>query len=304
MVAVIFATLSGLSYGASDFSGGLASKRSDPVVVTLAVQVVSLLSLAVVLVAYPRGSLLATDLAWGALAGVGVAVGLATFYRALADGPMSTAASVTALVGSLIPVLAGLALGEIPGTLTMVGVALAVPAGVAVSVGGVARVLASWDLGPRDRIRQRRRRSGTRRLAMIAGAGFGFFFVALAQTSADGGLHPLLGARFGAITALVLTMAVRIGRQSGGRSTGRPGIDRSDTPVIVLAGLLDCSANSFYLLALDGGSLTWVAAVVSLYPVATVLLARLVLAERIAPVQAGGLLAATGALVLVGIGAG
>ncbi len=300
MVALIFAALSGLSYGASDFSGGLASKRSDPVAVTLAMQVVSLISLLVVLIVYPFGSLLAVDLVWGAVAGLGIAVALSTFYRALAEGPMSTAASVTGLVGSLIPVGVGLALREVPGPLTLAGIALAVPAGIAVSAGGIARLVAGHDLGPRDRIRQRQRRARTRRLSIVAGAGFGSFFVALAQTSADGGLHPLLGARAAAIGALALTVTVQARRRAAG---DRPRVDRADAVAIIGAGLLDCSANSFYLLALGEGSLTWVAAVVSLYPVATVLLARMVLAERIVRAQAAGLVGAAAALVLVGIGA-
>ncbi len=298
MLAVVFATISGLSYGASDFSGGLASKRSDPVAVTLAMQVASLLALLAVLTVYRPGSLLGTDLLWGAAAGLGIAVGLSAFYEALARGPMSTAASVTGLVGSLIPVLVGLALGEVPSSLTLAGIALAVPAGVAVSVGGLARLADGIDLGPRDRIRLRLRQARTRTLALVAGAGFGSFFVALAQTSADGGLHPLLGARAAAIAVLGLAAALRA------RSAVRVGVDRGDLGAIVAAGVLDCSANSFYLLALDGGSLTWVAAVVSLYPVATVLLARLVLAERIVPVQTAGLVGAATALVLVGVGAG
>lgn len=301
MIAVLFATLSGLSYGASDFSGGLASKRSDPVAVTLAMQVVSLASLVVVLVAYPRGEILARDLVWGALAGLGIALGLTTFYRALADGPMSTAASVTGLVGSLIPVGVGLGLGHVPGGLTMLGIALALPAGIAVSVGGLARMLVGRDLGPRSRSRAGRRQARTRGLAVLAGSGFGFFFVSLAQTSPDGGLHPLLGARFAAIAALVVVLGLRVVR----RTVGPPStVDRGDLGAVMVAGLLDCAANCFYLLALEGGSLTWVAAIVSLYPVATVLLARVVLAERIVRVQAAGLAGAGVALVLVGVGAG
>ncbi|MEM9562951.1 MAG: EamA family transporter [Actinomycetota bacterium] len=297
MLAVVFATISGISYGASDFSGGLASKRSDPVAVTLAMQVASLLALLAVLAVYRPGTLLGSDLLWGAAAGLGIAVGLSTFYEALALGPMSTAASVTGLVGSLIPVGVGLTLGEVPGSLTLVGVALAVPAALAVSVGGLARLGGGVDLGPRDRFRQRRRQARTRTLALVAGIGFGSFFVALAQTSADGGLHPLLGARAAAIAALVVAGAIRA------RAGRWVAVDRGDLRAVVAAGLLDCSANSFYLLALDGGSLTWVAAVVSLYPVATVLLARLVLSERIVPVQTVGLVGAATALVLVGIGA-
>lgn len=299
MVAVVFAALSGISYGASDFSGGLASKRSDPIAVTLAVQVVSLASLVIVLVAVPRGVLRPVDLGWGALAGLGVAVGLSAFYRALAQGPMSTAASVTALTGSLIPVGWGLLRGDEPAPLVLMGVGLAIPAGVAVSAGGVLGLARLAGFGPRSRARRHAERAATRRLSLVAGTGFGFFFVALANTSDDGGLHPLLGARAGAIAVLVATLVVQARRPGAGPAR----VSRSDAVVVGVAGLLDCSANSFYLLALEEGSLTWVAALVSLYPVATVVLARVVLAERIAPIQVGGLAGAVGALVLVGLGA-
>ena len=299
----MLAALSGLSYGASDFSGGLATKRNDATVVTLSMQIVSLASLGLVLAVLPRAALIPTDLGWGALAGLGAALGLSTFYRALADGPMSTAASVTALLGSLVPVVCGLALGEVPNRPTLVGIGLAVPAGIVVSVGGMTRLGAGRELTPRSRVRNRDRIIRTRRLSLVAGLGFGFFFVALAQTSGEGGLHPLLGARFASITALTLAVAWahRPGADPG--AGGGP-IRRADLVAVLVAGVLDCAANSFYLLALEGGSFTWVAAVVSLYPVATVLLARLVLQEKIARLQAGGLVVAASALVLVGVGAG
>ena len=303
MVAVLFAALSGLSYGAADFSGGLATKRNDATVVTLAMQIVSLASLGVVLVALPRGELIPADLAWGAVAGLAVALALSTFYQALAEGPMSTAASVTALVGAILPVGCGLALGEIPNRPTLVGIGLAVPAGIAVSAGGVARLVAGRELSARSRLRSRAQIRKTRRLSLVAGFGFGSFFVALAQTSGDGGLHPLLGARLASITALTLAVAWvrRPGAARDGARTGSP--EAGDLVAVMVAGVLDCAANSLYLLALDGGSFTWVAAVVSLYPVATVLLARLLLQERIAPIQVGGLVVAASALVLVGVGA-
>ena len=293
----MFAAISGLSYGASDFSGGLATKRADTVAVTLLIQAVSLCALAVVLVVGPAGQPTVVDLVWGGIAGLGVSIGLTTFYKALAEGPMSTAASVTAMVGSIIPVLFGLALGEVPNALTSAGVALAVPAGIAVSLGGIDRLLAA-DLTPRARARRRHRTAATRRLSVVAGVGFGCFFVALAQTSADAGLHPLLGARGASIVALAVVVIVSPKR--GLRSLR---IGRSDWPAVGIGGVLDCSANSFYLLALGDGSVTWVAAIVSLYPAATVLLAWLFLRERLAAVQFAGLAVAACSLVLVSLGA-
>ncbi len=294
MTAVLLAVLSGFSYGASDFSGALATKRNGAVLVTFVVQVFSLLSLGAVLFLWRNGVVLETDLAWGAVGGIGATVGLATFYKALADGPMSTAASVTALVGSLVPVATGLALGEVPNSVTLGGVALAVPAAIIVSVGAADMRQSRLQLTPRVRVEDRARVGKTRRLSIIAGLGFGLFFVALAQTSADGGLYPLVGARGASLVVLAVVLT----------SSGQwAPLNRADLPVVVVAGILDCSANSLYLLALADGSVTWVAVVASLYPVATVLLARLVLKERITSIQFVGLLMAAAALVLVGFGA-
>lgn len=294
MFAVLLAALSGLSYGAADFSGAVASKRNNAALVTLYVQVISFASLLIVLVLSFDGSITLVDLLWGALAGLGATVGLTTFYRALADGPMSTAASVTALVGSLVPVTFGLALGEVPNNPTLVGIGLAIPSAIIVSVGGLEAHALARTLNPRARSLARARISATRRLSVLAGLGFGLFFVALARTSADSGLFPLVGARAASIGLLAVLLTLQ-------RSWKR--IERADFPSIGIAGVLDCSANALYLLALADGSVTWVAAVVSLYPVATVLLARVFLKEELSRVQIAGLVMASSALVFVGLGA-
>lgn len=295
MFAVVLAALSGLSYGAGDFSGAFATKRNNAALVTMVVQVVSLGALAIILLVTFDGSVLASDMAWGVLGGIGATVGLVTLYRALAEGPMSTAASVTALVGSLLPVTAGLLLGEIPNRPTLIGIALAIPAAIIVSVGGLDASQMTRALNPRARAAARTQIARTRRLSVISGIGFGVFFIALAQTSADSGLFPLLGARGASIAILAVLLTFQRTWSS---------IDRRDLPAIGIAGLLDCSANSLYLLALtDGGTVTWVPAVVSLYPVATVLLARVILNEKLSRVQIAGLFLASTALVFVGLGA-
>ena len=294
MFAVLLATLSGLSYGASDFSGAIATKKNNAALVTFVVQVISLIALAGILVSTSSATVTVVDLLWGALGGIGATIGLTTFYRALADGPMSTAASVTALVGSLVPVTTGLALGEVPNNPTLVGIALAIPSAIIVSVGGLEAHALARELSPRARSIARARIAATRRLSLIAGLGFGLFFIALAQASSDSGLYPLLGARGASIAVLGVLLTSR-------RSWNT--IARSDFGSIGIAGLLDCAANSFYLLALADGSVTWVAAVVSLYPVCTVLLARVLLKEELSRVQIAGLVMASSALVFVGLGA-
>ncbi len=296
MFAVLLAVLSGVSYGASDFTGALATKRNDAALVTLVVQVISFAAIGILLViGFGGGEPTLPDMLWGALGGLGATVGLTTFYRALAEGPMTTAAAVTGLVGSLVPVTAGLLMGEIPNRPTLFGIALAIPAAIIVSVGSIETAALSRTLSPRARSILRTQVGETRRLSVVAGLGFGLFFVALAQTSENSGLFPLIGARVASIGLLGVLLTARKAWSH---------LDSADYPSIGVAGVLDCAANSLYLLALADGSITWVAAVVSLYPVATVLLARLFLNEQLSRVQLFGLAMASSALVFVSLGAG
>ncbi len=295
MTAVILAAISAAAYGATDFSGALASKENDSTLVTVAVHVVSLLALTVVVFTIAGGDWTTADLLWGALGGVGAAYGQTTFFKALALGPMSTAASLTAVFSAAVPVLAGLLIfGDRPGTVTLVGIFLAVPAAVLVSVGGMALRGAPINITPRERLAGLRQLNRTRVLSVSAGFGFGLFFIALSRTSEAAGLFPLLGARVASIISLSAVLSVQ--------QLWKP-IARTWWPLIGLSGILDLAANSLYLVALRFGSFTWVAAVSSLYPVSTVLLARVVLGERLARVQVVGMVAALVALVLVGVGA-
>lgn len=293
MLGILFAALSALSYGSSDFTGAVASKETDSTLVTVAMQVVSLFCLIGVLLVFPEDHKSVADLAWAALGGVGAAFGLATFYKALAIGPMSTAASLTALTGATVPIIAGLALGATPSPLALVGIALSVPAVVLVSVGDVGLRAAGPVLRPRSQYRQRMHTGTTRSLAVAAGLGFGLFFVALSRVSPEAGLFPLLGARVASILALSTVLTL------GG--SWAP-IGRRWWALIIVAGALDLAANGFYLQALDYQSLPNVAAIVSLYPVATVLLARGLLGERLARSQVIGLFLSGVALVLVARG--
>ncbi len=293
MLAVVFGALAGLSYGAADFSGAVASKKTNATVVTVAMQVVSLLALFGVLAIFPEDQRLLSDLVWAGLGGIGIAIGLTTFYQALAIGPMSTAAALTALVGSLVPLAASLLLGERPGPITMSGILLSVPAVMLVSAGaagggGIGRLAT-----PRERVRLANEAGKTRALSVTAGLGFGAFFVALSRTSEDGGLFPLLGARGASIAVLCLMLTAT--------QTWEP-VERSAWKPVIIAGVLDCAANALYLTAVQRGQLSWVAALTSLYPVSTVLLAWLILKEQITKLQLLGLGLAAGALSLVAYG--
>jgi uncharacterized membrane protein len=195
----------------------------------------------------------------------------------------------------VLSVAAGFLLGERPGLITMTGIALAIPTAVLVSLGDDYDDDSCRPDPSGDRVWPTSRQWQTRMLSVVAGFGFGLFFVALSRTSADAGLLPLVGARVASITALAWV----IRRFS---NATRP-VERRWWSVITLAGLLDVAANATYLVAVRQGSLSWVAAISSLYPVSTVLLARLVLDERLARAQLWGLGASGLALVLVGVGA-
>jgi len=294
MIGVLLAACSGLSYGAADFYGAIASQKNKATLVTAAVQLVSMLALLVAIGLWFDGSPTPADYAWGALGGLGAALGLVTFYKALAQGPMATAASLTALWGAGIPVVTGLLLGDRPGPITLIGIAIAVPAAVLVSVGGMSLDGLATNTTPRERVAGLSNAVNTRVLAIVAGIGFGLFFVALGRTSADSGLYPLVGARAASLIALAIVITSQ-------KDWGP--IAKASIPTVVLTGVLDFGANAFYLTALDHGSFTWVAAISSLYPVSTVLLARLVLQERLAKLQVVGLVMAACALALVAVGA-
>lgn len=275
---VLLATLSSLVYGTADFAGGLAARRNDGMVVTVVSQLFGCIVLAAALALWPEVTVTSPDLWWGAVGGVGGGVGLMCFYPALARGPMSAVAPTTAVCSAVVPLLAGLALGDRPSGVALSGVLLALPAIVLVA---------------RESSSHGRADPRTIALAVAAGAGFGMFFIAMGQTSEDAGLWPLAGARFASIGLVGLGCVLR------GRSLRpAPGSVR----LIAVAGMLDLTANALYLLAATRGLLSVVAVLGSLYPASTVVLAVLVLRERLGPPQWLGVGLAVTAVALVAAG--
>jgi drug/metabolite transporter (DMT)-like permease len=270
----------------------MASKRNDAGLVTAFMQLVSLGALLAMLVAWPADTRRVEDLLWAGAGGVSVAIGLTAFYTALARGPIATAAALTGLVSAAVPIVAGLALGDTMSALAMVGIVLSVPAVVMVSA-EADELHGTSVASPRERIAGRAALGPTRLLAVLAGLGFGLFFVALSRTSVDAGLFPLVGARLASVALLSMFLTAR--------RAWAP-LAPSSWPVVIVAGILDCAANALYLSALGNGTFTWIAAITSLYPVATVVLARIVLREHLAPVQVAGLVLAGSALTLIAVG--
>jgi len=277
-VAVVLALLSALVWGASDFCGGLASRRSTAYAVVIGSQAIGLLALFAVLPAI-GGAPTATDLAWGAAAGVCGSTGLVVFYRAMASGVMSVVAPVTSVCAAAVPVLAGLAFGERIGVATAVGIVLALVAVVLVAAEGGLRSL-------------RTVRPAGLGAPLFAGAMFGLFFVLLHRTGPGAGLWPLVPARL--VSVLLVAVVVLVRRE-------KLPLPRSAVLPLVLAGVGDMAGNALFLLASQRGDLAITGVLASLYPASTVLLAQLVLRERLARTQAAGLATAAAAVVLIAL---
>jgi drug/metabolite transporter (DMT)-like permease len=276
-VAVVLALASAVVYGSADFLGGLASRRGSVFGVVAMSQLVGLGAL-LLLLPWLGGSVGPADLAWGAVAGLAGAVGLVVFFRALAHGVMSVVAPVTAVTAAAVPVLVGLLGGNRIGAWAAVGIALALVAVVLVSAENGLSTLRSA-------------RPANLTPALLAGAAFGFFFVLLDRTSADSGLTPLVAARLASMS-LAVTIAL-VTRQS-------LRVPRTALPVVAASGALDMLANALFLLATQQpGQLAITGVLASLYPVSTVVLAQVVLRERLAAAQVAGLGAAVAAVVLI-----
>ena len=299
MLGLGLGLLAALLYGAADFIGGLASRRSSTFSVVVISQAAGLLLFFILLPLLPHAAAARSDFGWGLAAGVSGGIGIVLLYRGLAIGRMSMVSPVTAVLAALIPLAAGLLRHERPSALSLTGVALALVAVVLVSAsqhpsepaphGGErgldptagqplarARILGTWPPGLIE--------------ALLSGVAIGGFLLFLAQSSHSAGLWPLAAAR---VSSIVLFSVIAL----AARRPLKPQ-PRSLTP-IVGAGVLDMSANACYLLATRHGLLSLVVVLASLYPASTVLLARLVLNERLTSTQMAGVGCSLAAIALI-----
>ena len=217
-IGIVLALMAAVGYGAADFVGGLTARRVSPWAIALAGQLAGGLAMLAVGLSTP-GQARPADFAWALMAGLGSSVGTVFLYRGLARGRMGVVAPVSGVGAALVPVLVGVALGERLGTLTWVGVVVALPGIYFVSrevADGTGR---SWG-GIAD--------------GALAGLGFGVLFVALAQVPSSAGVLPLaanqgVGAMFTLIAAAVLRQSwvPRVG-PSVARPAGVPSAECSE----------------------------------------------------------------------------
>jgi drug/metabolite transporter (DMT)-like permease len=276
----------------SDFIGGIASRR--------------VAALRVVLVSYPVATVLLTVLAvvvgghvsppavmWGALCGISQAFGVWWFYAALGAGPISVVSPLTSVLVAAVPVGVGLALGERPAAVAVVGIVLALLAVVLVS-----REVADEPLAPRESdteegLTPHRFTSKIAWLTVGSGLAFGLNFVLISQAPVEAHLWPLVFARISASTLVVL---IALFTRNLAPPTGVP------LRLALTAGVLDTIANVAMLLALQASLLSLASVLMSLYPAATVVLAMVVLKERVTRWQAVGMVLALLAVGMIATG--
>ena len=272
-LSVVYGLISALTWGAGDFNGGMAAKRSNPYGVVMIAHVISLGLLVVLALAIgdplPHG----TDWLWGGAAGICGAVGLVLLYVSLASGTMSVAAPISALVAAALPVLVGFFMDGSVGLLTFIGFALALVAVWLVSGGaGMGFDLKAF------------------LMPVIAGVNFGAFFVFIHFSSSVSTLWPLVAVRVVSVTSLFLFSLVTRQKWIPARESWVP---------ILLSSVLDTAGNAFYILSAQTGRMDVAAVLGSLYPGSTVLLAWLFLKERVSRWQMVGILAALAAIVMI-----
>jgi drug/metabolite transporter (DMT)-like permease len=276
VLAVVLALVSALGYGGSDFAAGLASREVSAIRVTIISESVSVAVLLLIAPWMGAPSLSAVSVSWSVAAGLGGVGGALALYLGFTRAAFSVGGPVSAVASAAFSVVAGLGFGEHPGTLAMIGIALALPAIVAVSITpaepGSASPLAGAAYG------------------LVAGAGFAMLFIGLNRAGGHSGLWPVLISQCAALAAIV---AVGAARRDLGRLPGRP------AGLGALTGATGVGGTICYFIATHHGLLAVTAVITSLYPASTILLARLLLAERLTWIRLCGLVLAGASVALI-----
>jgi drug/metabolite transporter (DMT)-like permease len=279
LIGVALALAASLSWGIADFGGGIGTRRVHLVWVLVVSQVAGLLLVGAIALATLPQPPSGRELAWGVFGGVMGAVGLSCFYRALAIGTMGIVGPITA-TGAVVPVAYGLARGEHPSALQGVGIVVAVSGVVAASLEplpeGAGRKLATG-VG----------------LSLFAALGFGSAILGLNRVSQAGVVWGTLTLRLAVVP--IVCLAALLLRPSVARL-------RPTVPILVAAGLFDTGANLLYGASARHGLISVVSVLGSLYPVVLVVLARVLLAERIARPQLAGVAVALAGVALISAG--
>jgi drug/metabolite transporter (DMT)-like permease len=305
MLAVLLALAAAASYSGSDYAAGLASRGTSAVRVTVVAQVINAALLLPIVPFASSHAPSGASVAWAAVAGVSGVVGTIALYLGFRHAAFSVASSVSAVTTAAFSVLAGLLFGERPGALSLVGIVLALPAIAAVSVStgssgdaGVSLVSPAVGADVASDPEEGPRRSATGRHAagvlwgLVAGIGIGLFFTGLNRAGSGTDLWPLVVAEVSAVL-MVVGMGV-VTRQLRLPPPGTRWLS-------LVTGITAAAGTLSYFLATHHGLLAVTAVITTLYPAGTILLARVLLGERLTAVRITGLCLAAVSVSLIAV---
>jgi drug/metabolite transporter (DMT)-like permease len=282
-MVILLGLTAAVLYGSGDFLGGLATRRAHVLPVLMLADTAGMVVALIAAAIFP-GSISLAGLVWGMSAGLFGGFGLIVFYIGLADGPMSVVAPVSGLVSTVLPVAVAMAGGERPTAGVYAGALLCLVAIVLASSAGHS--------GPASRS-DRPRRGRAIVYGVVSGASFGLFFLLIRNAGRSGDLWPVAAGRIGELACLLIAATVLRRSLLPGGTSGRLLL------AATAAGVIDVVANVCYVTATRTGMFGLAVVLSSLYPGITVLLARVVLGERLRWVQRFGLaLAALGVLLI------
>lgn len=277
LLALLFGLGSAASWGAGDFSGGMATKRNDVFMVVMISQVAGTLPLVAFALVWGGALPPARTLLLGGIGGLFGMAGLLALYRGLSEGRMGVVAPVTSVAAAVLPMLLGSFWDGLPTYPEMAGILVALAAVWLLARSDPSQPFSFDGLG----------------LPIFAGSAFGLYFVFIDLAAVDVVLWPLVAARLTSMVILLAFLATYPRR--------RLIPPWNQFPLLVLAGVLDTAGNVFFALATQIGRLDIAAVLASFYPGTTALLAWIVLKERLNRTQWMGVLLALGALVLIAL---
>jgi drug/metabolite transporter (DMT)-like permease len=276
MLSILFGLGAAAGWGAGDFMGGLVSRRVSAVRAALYIQAFGFIPAVVIALFANQMQLSLANWLWCGSAGVIGSLGFVALYRALADGQMSTAAPVASIVSAGLPVIVGVWQDGLPSKFTLIGFALA--------------LAAIWFVSQSSNENNFRLQFKQLILPLLAGLGFGIYFIFVNKGSQTSLFAPLVAVRSAGAIALTLFAAFN-------QELHLP--SKNILPLVLLNTLFDFGGSVFFILAGQSGRMDVAAVLGSLYSGATVLLAWIILREKISRSQWAGIALALMAIILI-----
>jgi drug/metabolite transporter (DMT)-like permease len=299
VLAVLLALAAAAGYGGSDFAAGLATRRASVIRVTLASEAVSVAVVGVALALTGAGPPSLRAVVWGSVAGLGGVSGAVALYIGFRHAAFSVAGPLSAVGAAGFSVLAGLLLGERPTTLALIGIVLALPAIVGVSAsahsGSAEPAGDAHAPVPGRPARTARWFPAGVSYGLVAGVCFALLFIGLNRAGSASGLWPVFCGQATALAGVACVAAftgdLRLPEARGGW-------------LAVAAGMTGAPATIAYFVATHRGLLAIAAVITSLYPAVTIMLARVLLGERLTAIRLAGLSLAAASVALIAAGGG